>query len=121
APQIETIIGYTVQDFTDDPTQFGRLLHPEDRERIVAADARAGETGEPFDEEYRVIAKDGRIVWLHSRAVLIRDENGTPRYWHGVALDVTEHRTTQEGMHEFEQRSGARTERSGGALGVEPN
>lgn len=121
APQIETIIGYTVQDFTDDPTQFGRLLHPQDRERIVAADARAGETGEPFDEEYRVIAKDGRIVWLHSRAVLIRDEDGRPRYWHGVALDVTEHRTTQEGMHEFEQRSGARTERSGGALGVEPN
>jgi PAS domain S-box-containing protein len=106
APQTEAIVGYTVEELMADPSHFARVLHPEDRERILAANARAEETGEPFDEEYRVIAKDGRTVWLHSRAVLVRDAAGRPRYWHGVALDVTERRLAQESLHALEQQYG---------------
>jgi PAS domain S-box-containing protein len=119
APQVRSIIGYSVQEFMDDPLLFGRLLHPEDRDRVVAADTRAGQTGEPFDEEYRMIAKDGRTVWLHSRSVLIRDEAGRPRYWHGVALDVTEQRLAQESLRLLEQRYGVLTDPPSGMLGVE--
>jgi hypothetical protein len=52
---------------------------------------------------------------------LIRHEDGRPRYWHGVALDVTEQRNTKESPRELEQRFGARTKRPSGALGVDPN
>ncbi len=67
-------------------------MHPDDRERVFAANARCEETGEPFNEEFRIVRPDGRVVVLDSRAVLVRDEDGKPRFWQGVALDVTAHR-----------------------------
>lgn len=104
SPQTESIVGYSPEELTADPSHFQRMLHPEDHERILAANARAELTGEPFDEEYRVITKDGRTIWLHSRAVLVTDDDGRPRYWHGVALDVTERRAAQESLRALEQR-----------------
>jgi len=104
SPQTEAIVGYTIEELMADPSHFGRVLHPEDRDRILAANARADETGEPFDEEYRIIAKDGRTVWLHSRAALVRDAAGRPRFWQGVALDVTERRHAQESLRALEQQ-----------------
>jgi PAS domain S-box-containing protein len=67
-------------------------VHPEDRDRVYAANTRAEETGQPFNEEFRIIRLDGRIVWLDSRAVLVRDDDGRPKFWQGVAIDVTAHR-----------------------------
>ena len=57
-----------------------------------AANARCEATGEPFNEEFRIVRPDGRVAWLDSRAVLVRDEQGRPKYWQGVAIDVTAHR-----------------------------
>ena len=102
-----------------DPSHFERMLHPDDRERVLLADARAGETGEPFDEEYRVIAADGRVVWLHSRATLVRGEKGDLGYWHGVALDVTERHRAQEHLDELEERYQALAARTFRTLGLE--
>ncbi len=104
SPQTEAIVGYSPEELIADPSHLERMLHPEDRERVLAANARAELTGEPFDEEYRVITKDGRTIWLHSRAVLVTDDDGQPRYWHGVALDVTERRAAQESLRALEQR-----------------
>jgi PAS domain S-box-containing protein len=104
SPQTESIIGYSVEELMADPTHFERVVHPDDRDRVLAANALAEQTGGPFDAEYRVLAKDGHIVWLHSRAVLVRDEDGTPRYWHGVALDVTERHQATESLRALEQR-----------------
>jgi PAS domain S-box-containing protein len=59
---------------------------------VIAENGRSDATGEPFDCEYRLVTKDGRIVWVHSRAVLVRDDAGNPRFWHGLAVDVTAHR-----------------------------
>jgi PAS domain S-box-containing protein len=92
SPQVESILGYSADELMAEPVHLERLLHGDDRDRIVAANAHSDATGEPFDEEYRVLAKDGRTVWLHSRAALVRDDEGRPLYWHGVALDVTARR-----------------------------
>lgn len=119
SPQTERILGYPVSELMADPSHFERMLHPDDRERVLRADARTGETGEPFDEEYRVIAADGRVVWLHSRATLVRGENGDPGYWHGVALDVTERHRAQEHLHELEQRYQDLAARTFPTLGLE--
>ena len=51
---------------------------------------RTEETGEPFSVEYRMIARDGRVVWFRDEAVLVCDgADGTPRYWQGVMIDIT--------------------------------
>ncbi|GBC87273.1 Sensor protein FixL [bacterium HR12] len=104
SPQVEAITGYTPEEMLGDPLHFERILHPDDRSRVLAASARSAETGEPFDEVYRILAKDGRVLWLHSRAVLVRDDVGRPRYWHGVTLDVTEQRATLQRLEALERR-----------------
>ena len=75
-----------------DQTWFTYLVHPDDRHRVHEANAACEATGEPFSEEFRILRPDGRVVWLDSRAVLVRDEEGRPKYWQGVAIDVTAHR-----------------------------
>lgn len=96
SPQCERMLGYTPQDWLADPDMWVKLLHPEDRERALAENARTNKTGEPFTLEYRLIARDGREVWVRDVAVLVRDEAGRPQFWHGVMLDITERKRAEE-------------------------
>jgi PAS domain S-box-containing protein len=104
SPQVERLLGYSAEELLHDPSHLGRMLHPEDRDRVLEANEVAERTGEPFDQEYRVFARDGRVVWLHSRAVLVRDGSGNPRYWHGVALDVSDRARAEETLRQMETR-----------------
>ena len=92
SPQAEIVFGLSSEDLMANPSHLGELVHPDDRERVNAANAHCEATGEPFNEEFRIVRPDGRTVWLDSRAVLVRDEEGRPKYWQGVAIDVTAHR-----------------------------
>ncbi len=96
SPQIETMFGYSPGEWMADPDFFAKLLHPADRERVLAEDARTEETGEPFRMEYRQFTRDGRVVWVRDEAVLVHDEDGEPLYWLGVQLDVTERKKAEE-------------------------
>jgi serine phosphatase RsbU (regulator of sigma subunit) len=78
-------------------------IHPEDRERVLSEEARTDESGEPFKVEYRVIARDGRVVWVRDEATLVRDEEGEPLYWLGVQYDVTEQKREAQERERIEQ------------------
>jgi DNA-binding CsgD family transcriptional regulator len=57
---------------------------------VISETTRSFEAGEPFKMEYRVLAKDGRVVWLHDVAsVVSRDEQGRATRYQGVQLDIT--------------------------------
>jgi PAS domain S-box-containing protein len=101
SPQIETMFGYTPEEWMADPDFFSKLLHPEDRERVIAEDERTEETGEPFSMEYRQFTKDGRVIWVRDEAVLVHGEDGEPLYWLGVQLDVTERKEAEEELAEM--------------------
>lgn len=89
SPQIEDLLGYPRINFTLDPLFWTKILHPEDAEQVLEKSRQSAQTFEPFAMEYRVIAKDGRTVWLKDESVLIRDENGAPSHWLGVWTDIT--------------------------------
>lgn len=95
SPQIEPILGYTVEEWATDETLFVRVLHPEDRERVLAAHARTHETHEPLSLEYRLLARDGQIVWIRDEGVVVVDETGVPLYLQGYLLDITREREAQ--------------------------
>jgi two-component system, NarL family, sensor histidine kinase UhpB len=101
SPQYETMLGYSAESEMIDEEHWYKTLHPEDRERVLAEDARTDETGEPFDIEYRIIAGDGRVVWVRDQATLVRNEEGQPLYWLGVQYDVTEQRRAEEALKEI--------------------
>lgn len=81
SPQATETLGYTPEDFYADPGMWSKIVHPDD---LAMLDA-----GDPLDAEYRIIARDGRLVWVHDLARLIVDEEGKPRYWQGVLIDLT--------------------------------
>lgn len=104
SPQIEEILGFTPEEATNDPRFFERTLHPEDLERVRAANIRTESTGEAFDEEFRQITKDGGIRWMHDRSVLVRDDDGAPRFWHGVTIDITARKEAERSLRMLEER-----------------
>ena len=104
SPQIETMQGYTPEETLADPEHWTKTLHPEDREWVLAEDERTNRTDERFVAEYRQHAKDGRAVWVRDEAVLVRDDKGTPLYWQGVLLDITERKKAEEALRESEER-----------------
>ena len=89
SPQVEALLGYTPDELTRDIPLWPELVHPEDRERILGASMLAGQTNGTYDVEYRMIAKDGRVVWVHDQAV--RSETmGATQVLEGVGIDLTE-------------------------------
>ncbi len=98
SPQVETALGYTREEWLEQPDIWMELLHPDDREPTLAAHDLANETGLPWSREYRLIASDGRAVWFRDVATLVRDEHGAPLYWQGVQLDITELKEAEEAL-----------------------
>jgi diguanylate cyclase (GGDEF)-like protein/PAS domain S-box-containing protein len=94
SPQIEQILGYTAAEWCADRTLWAARLHPADRDRVLADEElhRQG-SGELKPTEYRLLHRDGRVVWIRDGAVVV-DNNGEP-LWHGVMSDVTERKEVE--------------------------
>ncbi|MFL6102012.1 MAG: PAS domain-containing protein, partial [Actinomycetes bacterium] len=102
-PAIEEISGYTAEEMSR-KNFWKSTLHPEDRDRVLAEEARCEQTGEPFDMEYRCFSKSGELQWLRDRCVLVRDEVGNPLYWQGLTIDITDIKRALEREQEATQR-----------------
>ncbi len=98
SPQYERLLGYTAEERMGDPGLWLRQIHPADREWVLAESKRTNRTGDPFAVEYRMIARDGRVVWVQDEAEVIRDETGAPLYWQGVLLDISERKHAEQGL-----------------------
>jgi diguanylate cyclase (GGDEF)-like protein/PAS domain S-box-containing protein len=99
--QVEPLLGYAVSEWLSEPNLFARTLHPDDRDRVLAAHARTHETKEPLSVEYRLIAKDGRVVWIRDEGVIVFDEGGRPLYLQGYLLDITAEREAQDQLRQM--------------------
>jgi PAS domain S-box-containing protein len=87
--------GRPADEYIDDPYLWQRDLHAEDRDRVMAAVRRAQRTREPLIIEYRMMHRDGHVVWVldYSAVARLRDD-GQP-VWSGVAVDVTAQRLAE--------------------------
>ena len=94
SPQIEGMLGYTVDEWAENDDLFVEILHPEDRERVLAAHQRTHATREPLFIEYRLRARDGRYLWVQDEARVVRD--GYQYVLQGYLLDVTARREAEE-------------------------
>ncbi|MGH3075521.1 MAG: diguanylate cyclase domain-containing protein, partial [Gaiellales bacterium] len=97
SPHIEPVLGYTPEEWVSDGgALFSALLHPDDREWVEAVSAKCLNDGSVFEEEYRLIARDGRTVWVLDRTVQVCTPDGTSLFRQGFLLDITERKCAEE-------------------------
>jgi PAS domain S-box-containing protein len=112
-PQVEQTLGYSRQEWLQQPDIWMELLHPDDREPTLDAHDRHNRSGEPWSREYRLIASDGRAVWFRDVGTLVRDAHGASMHWLGVQIDITELKRVEEELRsardELEHRVQERT------------
>ncbi|MGA7029235.1 MAG: PAS domain S-box protein [Candidatus Acidiferrales bacterium] len=92
---VEEILGYPVASWLEDPTFWVEHIHPEDRDRTLAFTAKSVEEQRHHDLEYRMIAADGRTVWLHE-IVNVVVEDGAAKELVAVSGDITARKLAEE-------------------------
>ncbi len=111
SPQIETFLGYSVAQWKADPDLWLKLVHPEDRDRVLVENAAQKFTDPedifaegPLVSEYRAIARNGRVVWFRDRAIAVRDEASKSVILQGAMFDITETKVAASALLESEYR-----------------
>lgn len=102
SPQIQAMTGYSPEEWVADPALWEKLLHPQDRARVLKETHRHNVTGAAFDVEYRLIARDGHEVWIHDKAVVGSNADGKPAYSQGYMADITARKMAEEALRRRE-------------------
>jgi PAS domain S-box-containing protein len=100
SPQIEAALGYSREEWLEDPVRWYDHIHADDKQRWSLEAAEMFLTGKPLRSAYRVIARDGRVIWFHCDARMMRLEDGRPWCIHGVAFDISDIKRIEEELQE---------------------
>ncbi len=90
SPQVEPLLGYSPGECQAEPGLFSTLVHPDDREAVLATRDAVDGGAVPHDDEYRLVARDGRVVWIREETSTVKDASGTPLYTQTFLLDISE-------------------------------
>jgi two-component system, cell cycle sensor histidine kinase and response regulator CckA len=101
SPQIESLLGYSPQEWLSDSANWIRHVHPEDHHTVSAAE-EATLAGGSFRAEYRVFRSDGKMLWINDSGSLVPGPDGR-QLLHGVLLDVTEQKQLQTRLAQTER------------------
>jgi len=104
SPQIEATLGFSQAEWLEDPVRWYQRIHPDDKMRWSVEAAEMFLSGKPLKSAYRVIARDGRVLWFQCEAKMIRREDGRPWFIHGVGFDITERKSLEEAILEISAR-----------------
>lgn len=102
SPTFESF-GYPLDEWLNDSDIWDKVIHADDRERVLVATRKAMKRGESIDFEYRVVCADGRLLWVRDRSCFIHDRNGNPLCWQGIILDVTERKAAEAELQKREK------------------
>jgi PAS domain S-box-containing protein len=86
---VEDLTGYSPAEWSEQPGLYSKLLHPEDRERVLKELEPAAE-GTPVRTDYRLLRRDGRVVWVRQETAIVRDPGGEPLYTQTFLRDIAE-------------------------------
>ena len=100
--QAERILGYPAKDWTQSNTFWADHIHPDDRERTLDYCDTQTRLGQSHDFEYRMIAADGRTVWMRD-LVVVTTKEGKPTGLRGIMVDITERKKAEQALRASEQ------------------
>jgi PAS domain S-box-containing protein len=100
SPQIEATLGFSQAQWLEDPVLWYRQVHPDDKVRWSMEAAEMFLTGKPLRSAYRVMARNGQVIWFHCEAKMMRHPDGRPWFIHGIAFDITDLKRTEEELQD---------------------
>lgn len=89
SPQVERLTGYRLDEWVGRPGFFESILHPDDRVSVLAEARQARLERRALSQDYRLLGRDGRVIWIHDESVPILDETGEPELIQGYFVDIT--------------------------------
>jgi|GEM_PF-384880 len=102
---VEPMLGYSREEWFATPNFWLSIVHPDDRERAAARAARTFASQEGVgNNQFRWVARDGQVLWMDTRSVVIRGDDGKPLGLRGVTLDDTARKMAEQGLRESEER-----------------
>jgi len=106
SPQIESILGYSPKEWLADPGLWVKLLHPEDRDRVLVESQRdlLGSNGAVFRSEYRILTRKSEVLWLRDEATAVRNGLDEPEFLQGIMFDVTDQKRFEEQLKSSHER-----------------
>lgn len=103
SPQVEAILGFSASECIEDPGVWERQVYSEDRARVQHDVGESRRLGQPFAAEYRMLRRDGGLVWIHEEAEVVRDQSGNPIFLHGVMSDITARKSAEAELYQHRQ------------------
>jgi PAS domain S-box-containing protein len=104
AGRFAPIAGIDADELVAGRVHYGQILHPEDAERCARTVAEALARREPFENEHRIIDRQGQVRWILSRGHGVFDEDGSVRFLEGLNIDVTERKRAEEELRRANDR-----------------
>jgi len=95
SPSIDNLTGYSAAEWADESDLFTKLLHPEDRTEVLEA-LEETKNGTPLRTEYRLIARDGRVVWVQEETTIARDSGGEAIYAQTFLRSIDERKRAED-------------------------
>jgi PAS domain S-box-containing protein len=94
--------GYTADELLGGDVQFATMVHPDDRDRVAHEVMHYVEQqASSFEQEYRLLCRDGTERWIYDRTVIERDDNGTATHFQGIIIDITERKNNERRMRQL--------------------
>jgi diguanylate cyclase (GGDEF)-like protein/PAS domain S-box-containing protein len=118
SPQIHRLLGFSPSEWLADPRLWLKQLHPEDRERVLAEMVNHPANQQVLTSEYRLLSRQGAVVWVQDQARVINDASGRPLFRQGLLEDITERKQALAVLHASQERFRSLIENSSDALAL---
>ena len=103
SPQIEQLTGYSTDEWLASNSLWSKIIHPEDKKRVISQEKLSLKTNNDFREEYRLITKSGDIIWIEDQMSFMKGEDSLG-VWHGVMYDITNRKLIEEELSSSKAR-----------------
>lgn len=108
SPHVNSLLGFSPEEIVGDGGLFYARLHPDDHDEVMEMERTEAEMARREDlivvSEYRMLHRDGHVVWVRDEARMVDPGEGRSHYWRGVLVDITEARTAQHALAESHER-----------------
>ncbi|MGH9501210.1 MAG: ATP-binding protein [Terriglobales bacterium] len=103
SPQIQSILGFSPEEWKRDASIWVNQIHPDDRSQALTFDAQFIANGGSLSTEYRMLSREGKVLWFRDEAVTLDDGAGRTPLMQGVLYNISEHKHLEDQLRQSQK------------------